>query len=224
MQSWSEGLRLAAAMKFRFPRFQPTPLSKLIKHASTEALDLISSLCLWDPRRRPTAVECLQHPYFQTGIRQMPKLKSASPKQRRSSESRRSSLIGMTPKVVSYALAQPAPIKNLQVEDHPPSKLPAPPFGPPVMRQERIGAMRRESSKELAPVLGRKISLRSHDSEEASLPPIQRALNNPVSTNRAAFKLVPLNYQKAPSFENRRRRSSRNSAYLSIANQGYSHV
>lgn len=33
--------------------------------ASPEAVDLITAMCQWDPNRRPTAVQCLQHPYFQ---------------------------------------------------------------------------------------------------------------------------------------------------------------
>eukprot|EP00210_Caulerpa_lentillifera_P008581 g8186.t1 len=189
MQTWPEGLRLASAMKFRFPRFLPMPLSRIIKHASSEALDLITSLCLWDPRRRPTAVECLQHPYFQNGIPIMPKMKSPSPKQRRSRESRRSSLIEMTPKVVSYQAAASQPIRSFQAPGPRMNTLPVPPEANSVVR-EGLGALsRRTSSKELAPVLGRKISLRSHDSEEASLPPIQKTSNVPISTKRTAFKL-----------------------------------
>jgi hypothetical protein len=41
-QSWPEGLKLAAAMNFRFPTFASTPLSKLMTHASPEAIDLIT--------------------------------------------------------------------------------------------------------------------------------------------------------------------------------------
>ncbi|CAD7703563.1 unnamed protein product [Ostreobium quekettii] len=64
-QNWPEGLQHAAAMHFRFPQFAPTPLFKIIQNASQEALDLMGALCHWDPNRRPTAVQCLQHPYFQ---------------------------------------------------------------------------------------------------------------------------------------------------------------
>lgn len=68
-QTWPEGLKLASAMNFRFPTFSPTPLSKLIPNASTEAIDLITSMCHWDPNKRPTAVQCLQHPYFAVGVK-----------------------------------------------------------------------------------------------------------------------------------------------------------
>uniref|UniRef100_A0A0E0A480 Protein kinase domain-containing protein n=1 Tax=Oryza glumipatula TaxID=40148 RepID=A0A0E0A480_9ORYZ len=42
-RTWAEGLQLAASIRFQFPQW----------------------LCSWDPQRRPTAVEVLQHPFFQ---------------------------------------------------------------------------------------------------------------------------------------------------------------
>mmetsp|Transcript_21825 Transcript_21825/g.55969 ORF Transcript_21825/g.55969 Transcript_21825/m.55969 type:complete len:483 (-) Transcript_21825:18-1466(-) len=74
-QSWPEGIRLAQNMNFRFPSFQATPLSKLVTNASPEAIDLMTAMCQWDPIKRPTAVQALQHPYFQVGIRAQPSLK-----------------------------------------------------------------------------------------------------------------------------------------------------
>lgn len=52
--TWPEGLRLAAAMNFRFPQFSPVPLSKLVASASPDALDLMTGLCAWcvPPLRR----------------------------------------------------------------------------------------------------------------------------------------------------------------------------
>ncbi|KAL9431864.1 hypothetical protein AB3S75_026963 [Citrus x aurantiifolia] len=32
--------------------------------ASKDAINLIESLCSWDPCKRPTAAEALQHPFF----------------------------------------------------------------------------------------------------------------------------------------------------------------
>jgi len=62
--SWSEGIRLASAMGFKFPTMPPVPLSNLIPNASTEALQLISDMLKWDPNSRPTAQESLQYPWF----------------------------------------------------------------------------------------------------------------------------------------------------------------
>ena len=64
-QTWPEGMKLAAQMKFSFPQFSATPLQKLIPNASPEAIDLMTAMCHWDPAKRPTAVQALQHPFFQ---------------------------------------------------------------------------------------------------------------------------------------------------------------
>ncbi|KAH9328548.1 hypothetical protein KI387_000656, partial [Taxus chinensis] len=64
-QTWPEGLRLAASMSYQFPQFKSTNLSFLIPTASAEAIDLMNSLLSWDPVKRPTAAECLRHPFFQ---------------------------------------------------------------------------------------------------------------------------------------------------------------
>ncbi|XP_078441776.1 cyclin-dependent kinase F-4-like [Wolffia australiana] len=63
--SWAEGLRLAGEMKYQFPQFSGVALSEIIPSASDDAISLITRLCSWDPRKRPSAVEALQHPFFQ---------------------------------------------------------------------------------------------------------------------------------------------------------------
>jgi len=73
-QTWPEGLKLAAAMGFRFPQFAPTPLQQLMPHASPEAIELIGACIQWDPNKRPTPVQCLQMPFFQVGIKAPPKV------------------------------------------------------------------------------------------------------------------------------------------------------
>ncbi|XP_021770577.1 cyclin-dependent kinase F-3-like isoform X2 [Chenopodium quinoa] len=42
----------------------PVNLSDIIPNASWEAVDLIGQLCSWDPLKRPTAEQALQHPFF----------------------------------------------------------------------------------------------------------------------------------------------------------------
>ena len=64
-QTWGEGLKLAGNMSFRFPQVATTPLERLIPSASPAAVDLMTAMCQWDPARRPTALQALQHPFFQ---------------------------------------------------------------------------------------------------------------------------------------------------------------
>ncbi|KAM3243085.1 hypothetical protein ACQJBY_055203 [Aegilops geniculata] len=63
-QTWPQGLSLAEAMKYQFPQIRGNQLSEVMKSASSEAVDLISSLCSWDPCKRPKAAEVLQHAFF----------------------------------------------------------------------------------------------------------------------------------------------------------------
>ncbi|KAL2525312.1 Protein kinase superfamily protein [Abeliophyllum distichum] len=63
---WSEGLELANAINYQFPQVASVPLSALIPCAIEDAINLIGSLCSWDPCKRPTALEALQHPFFKS--------------------------------------------------------------------------------------------------------------------------------------------------------------
>lgn len=65
VDTWPEGLKLAAQMGFRYPPFVPTPLAQLVPNASHEALALLTDLIQFDPYRRPTASQALQYPFFQ---------------------------------------------------------------------------------------------------------------------------------------------------------------
>lgn len=69
--SWPEGMQLATAMGFTFPSFPAIPLGQLLPSASQSAVDLMTSLCQWDPAKRPTAVEAMSHPYFQVSTMKM---------------------------------------------------------------------------------------------------------------------------------------------------------
>ncbi|KAL6070775.1 hypothetical protein STEG23_029321 [Scotinomys teguina] len=64
---WPEGYQLASSMNFRFPQCIPINLKTLIPNASTEAIQLMTEMLSWDPKKRPTARQALKHPYFQVG-------------------------------------------------------------------------------------------------------------------------------------------------------------
>eukprot|EP01012_Entosiphon_sulcatum_P041313 TRINITY_DN55147_c0_g1_i1.p1 TRINITY_DN55147_c0_g1~~TRINITY_DN55147_c0_g1_i1.p1 ORF type:complete len:395 (+),score=73.33 TRINITY_DN55147_c0_g1_i1:74-1258(+) len=83
--SWPEGLKLSHQMGFKFPQFSPTPLPQLIPNASAAAIQLMNDLMAWDPKNRPTAVQALQHPYFQVGPDQGLPLSAPEPVPRRTS-------------------------------------------------------------------------------------------------------------------------------------------
>uniref|UniRef100_A0A2P2MHS9 cyclin-dependent kinase n=1 Tax=Rhizophora mucronata TaxID=61149 RepID=A0A2P2MHS9_RHIMU len=74
--SWADGLNLAGAINYQFPQFAAVHLSILIPSASDDAINLITSLCAWDPCKRPTAAEALQHPFFQSCFYVPPSLRS----------------------------------------------------------------------------------------------------------------------------------------------------
>ncbi|GAB2298063.1 hypothetical protein Dimus_032138 [Dionaea muscipula] len=51
-----------------FSETLPANLIEIIPNASLEAIDLISQLFCWDPRKRPTAEQCLQHSFFSVSM------------------------------------------------------------------------------------------------------------------------------------------------------------
>lgn len=61
---WDEGYQLARRMNIRFPTVAPTPLRQILASAPAAAVDLIEQMLRFNPAERPTATQCLQHPYF----------------------------------------------------------------------------------------------------------------------------------------------------------------
>nr|XP_043615396.1 cyclin-dependent kinase F-4-like [Erigeron canadensis] len=62
--TWSWGVRRARKMNIQLPDWIGVEFSQLLPYASPDAVNLISSLLSWDPFNRPTALEALQHPFF----------------------------------------------------------------------------------------------------------------------------------------------------------------
>ncbi|KAI3991033.1 hypothetical protein MKX01_030115 [Papaver californicum] len=76
-KSWAEGLQLAKSINFQFPQLTGVrDLSFLKPFASDAAISLITLLCSWDPNKRPTAHEALQHPFFRSCYYIPPSLRS----------------------------------------------------------------------------------------------------------------------------------------------------
>ncbi|KAL8166870.1 hypothetical protein V2J09_008369 [Rumex salicifolius] len=77
-ETWSQGILLARSMNYQFPLLPGVKLSMLIPSASEDAISLMRALCSWDPCKRPTASEVLQHPFFQNCLYVPPSLRAKS--------------------------------------------------------------------------------------------------------------------------------------------------
>mmetsp|Transcript_38771 Transcript_38771/g.122212 ORF Transcript_38771/g.122212 Transcript_38771/m.122212 type:complete len:414 (-) Transcript_38771:182-1423(-) len=64
-ETYADGLKLAASMRFKFPQYVSVDFARLMPTASKEGIDLIRDTLLWDPSKRPNATACLQYAYFQ---------------------------------------------------------------------------------------------------------------------------------------------------------------
>merc|ERR1719204_46884 len=69
LSSWKDGIKLSQSMNFKFPAFAPTDIKTLIPSAGKHAIDLLKKMLYYDPNKRPTAAQSLQHSYFQSGGR-----------------------------------------------------------------------------------------------------------------------------------------------------------
>lgn len=65
---WPDGMKLASAMGFKFPKMAGTPLRKLIPQAGSDALELMTQLMAWNPSKRPSCTQTLRHSYFDTCV------------------------------------------------------------------------------------------------------------------------------------------------------------
>ena len=62
--TWLEGVNQANIIGMKYPQSSGTDLSKIVKTASPQAIDLIKQMLKWDPNCRATAATLLNHPFF----------------------------------------------------------------------------------------------------------------------------------------------------------------
>jgi protein kinase len=63
---WPDGYNLAARLNYKFPNYKGQKLRNLIPRASDNAINLLELMLSFNPNKRPTATQCLQHPFFQS--------------------------------------------------------------------------------------------------------------------------------------------------------------
>ena len=61
---WSDGIQQANLLGFKFPNSSKTDLEDIILDASPEAIDLMKKMLQWDPIKRETASNLLNHKFF----------------------------------------------------------------------------------------------------------------------------------------------------------------
>ncbi|KAK6937851.1 Protein kinase domain [Dillenia turbinata] len=66
--AFPEAVNVSRLIDLTYSEMLPANISDLIPSASLEAVDLITQLCSWDPLKRPTAEQSLQHPFFNVGL------------------------------------------------------------------------------------------------------------------------------------------------------------
>ncbi|KAJ4885446.1 Serine/threonine-protein kinase MHK [Raphanus sativus] len=59
-----EAKSISRIMSISHTEFPQTRIADLLPNASPEAIDLITRLCSWDPLKRPTADQALNHSFF----------------------------------------------------------------------------------------------------------------------------------------------------------------
>jgi len=53
-----------SAVDFNFPPRRGTGIARHLTHCSSDTIDLINQLCIYDPDHRISAAQALRHPYF----------------------------------------------------------------------------------------------------------------------------------------------------------------
>ncbi len=53
-----------SAVDFNFPPRRGTGIARHLSHCSSDTIDIMNQLCVYDPDHRIPAVQALRHPYF----------------------------------------------------------------------------------------------------------------------------------------------------------------
>ena len=61
---WPEGIQQANLIGFKFPNSNKTELENIITNASKDAIDLMKQMLKWDPNKRASASNLLNHKFF----------------------------------------------------------------------------------------------------------------------------------------------------------------
>jgi protein kinase len=67
-RTWADGIRLANRMGIRFPTTVSVGLASAAPNASPDAMGLMTEMLRFDPARRPSAAQALQHDFFKTNL------------------------------------------------------------------------------------------------------------------------------------------------------------
>lgn len=64
-KTWAGGIHLAKKIRYTFPSIAGSGLAQVLPvHTPAAAMDLLGQMLIYDPKLRPTAEQCLQHPFF----------------------------------------------------------------------------------------------------------------------------------------------------------------